>query len=174
MPVHANSKPRRRMALMVVILVAAGCAATPKPKPQADPDLLALEEERAEFRTKKRELVEQAMQLEPRYQDAFWREYAKYEADMKGYYDQRYQILKDYADNLDHLTDRTAEDLAERSLDNLERRLSLYRKHFDAMRKATSALVAARFLQLENRLNLLADLKITSEAPAVPVDGEQQ
>lgn len=159
-------------ALFVAVL--AGCAG---PKPLApvsanDPDFKALEAERAQFREKKIALVKKAMELDPSENDAFWREYYQYEGELKKLYDDRYVIIRDYAANYDKMTDEVADNLALRSLKLREARDDLLKKYYYRMKKATSAITAARFLQVENEIILLSDLKISGETPILPKEGE--
>lgn len=161
-------------ALFVAVL--AGCAG---PKPLApisanDPDFKALEADRARFREKKIALVKKAMELDSSENDAFWREYYQYEAELKKLYDDRYVIIRDYAANYDNMTDEIAENLALRSLKMREARNDLLKKYYYRMKKATSAITAARFLQVENEINLLSDLKISGETPILPKEGEAE
>jgi hypothetical protein len=164
-----------RSGIMALLLLSlGGCAGDSATRPETDPELKALEHDRAEFREKKRALVDQVMRLEGAEREAFWKEYDRYEADLRRYYDQRYRLVRDYAENYDRLTEKSAEDISERALRLQKLRLDIFQKYFQRMRKATSAVVAARFLQLEQRLSLLSDLKISSEAPPIPAasDGD--
>jgi len=97
-------------------------------------------------------------------------EYYAYEAELKKIYDERYSIIRDYAANYDNMNDDIADNLARRSLKIRDDRNDLFRKYYERIKKATSATIAGQFLQIENELNLLSDLKISTETPILPRD----
>lgn len=170
---EACHPPQRRLAVcLTACLLLIGCAAETPPPQDDDPEIRALEREQSRFSEKKRELVSRAIKLEPGQQNAFWQEYEQYEKELKAYYDEKYRLIRDYAKNYEIMTDETAESLAERSFKLQQRRLDLTRKYFNSIRKAVSATIAVRFLQLENRINLLSDLKIASEMPLIGLPEE--
>lgn len=155
---------------IVCAAVLAGCG-TPKPlKPISanDPEMKALDADRAKFREKKVALLKDALELSPAENDAFWREYYAYEAELKKLYDARYVIIRDYAANYENMSDDIADNLALRSLKVREDRDDLLKKFYYRIKKATSATTAARWLQIENEIILLSDLKISSETPILP------
>lgn len=160
------------VGLAVVMVVAfAGCNSVPKPLvPVAsnDPDMKELDENRAAFREKKVAVINEAMDLSPTEHDAFWREYYAYENELRKIYDQRYLVIRDYANYYDKMTNEVADNIARRSLALRDARQNLARKYYERIKKSTSAITAARFLQVENEINLLSDLKISSETPIFP------
>lgn len=163
---------RSRASLLVVCALLSGCAGEMPPPQDDDPEIVALEKEQTRFNEKKRELVARAIKLEPSQQNAFWQEYERYEGELKTYYDNKYRLIRDYARSYEVMTDETAESLAERSFKLQQHRLDLTRKYFNNIRKAVSATVAVRFLQLENQINLLSDLKIANEMPLIGLPEE--
>lgn len=150
-----------------------GCAQTPKPLTPVtanDPEMKALDADRAKYREKKVALIERALNLSSVEHDAFWKEYYAYEAELKKIYDERYSIIRDYAANYENMNNDIADNLALRSLKIREDRNDLWRKYYNRIKKATSPIIAGQFLQIENELNLLSDLKISTETPILPRD----
>lgn len=148
-----------------------GCAQTPKaltPVSANDPEMKALDADRAKYREKKVALIEKALNLSASEHDPFWKEYYAYEAELKKIYDERYSIIRDYAANYENMNDDIADNLALRSLKIREDRNDLWRKYYNRIKKATSSIIAGQFLQIENELNLLSDLKISTETPILP------
>jgi hypothetical protein len=154
------------------LLAVSGCATEPKPlSPPPSPSDAAfqkLETERARFREKKVALINEALELEPSEKDPFWGEYYAYDAELKKLYDDRYRLIRDYARNYREMTNEIADNLAQRALRGRQARDDLMRKYYYRVKKATSAITAARFIQIENEINLLSDLKISSEIPFLP------
>jgi len=168
-----NNRPLTTRRLLTATLLAAitmaGCTPQPlTPISANDPEMKALDADRAKYREKKVALIEKALNLSPSEHDAFWREYYAYEAELKKIYDQRYSIIRDYAANYDNMNEDIADNLALRSLKIRDDRNDLFRKYYNRIKKATSSLIAGQFLQIENELNLLSDLKISTETPILP------
>lgn len=169
-------RPGLRSVVFMVVLGSAlwGCASTSKQTPAADPALTALESDRAELRAEKRALINEAMMLDSSQRTPFWAEYDQYEAELKNYYDEKYLLMLDYARNYSRMSDDIAANLAERAFKLQQMRLDITRKYFDGFSKATSPTIAARFLQLENQINLLSDIQISSEMPLIPMPHEDK
>jgi hypothetical protein len=78
-------------------------------------------------------------------------------------------VIKNYSNNWASLTDLEARKLAEESLDLESRRVDLRKRYFGEFNNVLPGLMIAKFFQLEYRLDLLVDLKIASELPALMV-----
>lgn len=168
---HFGISNRLVIPSLLTALLLSACASGPKPLTPLspdDPDYKALEQDRVKFREKKIALLAEAMDLDDSEKDAFWSEYNLYEVELKKIYDDRYQLIRDYAEHYDDMTNEIADNLAERALKIREARDDLARKYYQRIKKATSAITAARFIQVENEINLLSDLKISSETPILP------
>jgi len=148
-----------------------GCATpTPSAPPMTDEAAAFVSEGRAEMREDKVVFINEAMNLnsaDPNY-DAFWHEYYPYEAELKKLNDERIQLIRDYKFNYDKMDDNTANNLAERALAIHKKRLDLLAKYYEKIKKATSAMIAARFLQVEYQISLLMDVEIASKMPMLP------
>jgi hypothetical protein len=169
---HVISRRVLSASILATVMLT-GCSLTPKPLTPIsanDPEMKALEVDRAKYREKKVALIQKALNLGPAEHDAFWREYYPYEAELKKIYDERYSIIRDYAANYENMNNEIADNLALRSLKIRDDRNALFRKYYNRIKKATSAIVAGQFLQIENELNLLSDLKISTETPILPRD----
>lgn len=158
-------------ASLLASALLSGCQMTPKPLTPIsanDPEMKALDADREKYREKKVALIEKALNLTPAEHDAFWREYYPYEAELTKIYDERYRIIRDYAANYENMNNDIADNLALRSLKIRDDRNDLFRKYYNRIKKATSPIIAGQFLQIENELNLLSDLKISTETPILP------
>lgn len=154
-----------------LVLLLGGCAQTPKPLTPIsanDPEMKALDADRAKYREKKVALIEKALNLSASEHDAFWKEYYAYEAELKKVYDDRYRVIRDYAANYENMNNDIADNLALRSLKIRDDRNELWRKYYNRIKAVTSPIIAGQFLQIENELNLLTDLKISTETPILP------
>jgi hypothetical protein len=122
---------------------------------------------RADLRSDKIEVITAAMQFNDKDRDAFWPLYKKYEAEESKLNDERIQVIKAYSESWARLTDVEAKDLAQKSLDLESRRADLRKRYFAHFNKVLPGVIVAKFFQLEYRLDLLVDLKIASELPAL-------
>jgi hypothetical protein len=155
----------------VMGILLTGCATkTPSAPPLSDEAATFIAEGRAEMREDKVVFINEAMNLEqgdPNY-DAFWHEYYQYEAALKKLNDERLQLIRDYQFNYNKIDDNIANNLAERALNNHKKRLDLLASYYEKIKKATSPLIAARFLQVEYEISLLFDAEIASNTPLLP------
>jgi hypothetical protein len=170
--VHNESiKKKMTSSLWLVPVMGAlltGCATkTPSAPPMTDEAAAFVSYGRAEMREDKVVLINEAMGLtssDPNY-DAFWHEYYPYEAELKKLNDERLQLIRDYQFNYDKMDDNIANNLAERALTIHKKRLDLLAKYYEKIKQATSAVVAARFLQVEYQISLILDVEIASKMP---------
>ncbi|HEY8159075.1 MAG TPA: hypothetical protein VIF10_10275 [Methylobacter sp.] len=155
-------------AVAVMGALLTGCATeTPKAPPMSDKTAAYVEYARADIRQDKVVTVNQAMKLDqndPNY-NAFWHEYYPYEAELKKINDERLALIRDYKFNLNNMTDDTANSLAKRAIAIREKKLELLKEYYKKIKKATSPIIAAKFLQVEYEIGLLLDLEIASDMP---------
>ena len=148
-----------------------GCATKiPSAPPMTDEAAAFVSEGRAEMREDKVVFINEAMNLnsaDPNY-DAFWHEYYQYEAELKKINDQRIQLIRDYKFNYDKMDDKIANNLAERALTLHKKKLDLLHNYYEKIKKATSPMIAARFVQVEYQISLLMDVEIASKMPMLP------
>ena len=153
--------------LTAFVLSAAALAAAPAPdhhEEEQDIEQL-IELMRKDVRAEKADIVAKTMELDAEQAAAFWPVYEKYEAEGKALGDERLAIITDYAEHFEALTDEKAKDLITRSiaLEGKEHALKeRYLKEFLAVLPAT---VVARFFQVDNRINTLIDLELSSQIP---------
>jgi hypothetical protein len=122
---------------------------------------------RADMRAKHAELIAKVMGFSEKETEAFWPVFRDYERDLMKLNDERLQIVKEYAQYYESLTEKKADELAERSLDWQAARVKLMRNYYKKFSKALSPKMAAKFLQVENQIWMLMDVQIASELPLV-------
>jgi hypothetical protein len=159
-------------ALMMMLLVAGfvGSAVAQQPADTTlDYEINAL---RADLRADKADIVKEAMGLKPAEADAFWSVYKRYDAETAALNDQLVKLIKEYAAKFGNIKDPEAAALTQKALDIQGKRIDLKKKYFPEFAKATSATTAAKFYQVEHRLELLFNLKLASEIPGIWVQSE--
>jgi len=122
---------------------------------------------KSDMRTEKVAVITEALQLTSEESSAFWPIHREYELELSKIVDDRIELIKDYAQHYDNLTNEKAKELAKTVFELEKRRTKLKKKYFKKFEKAVSAVVAAKFIQIENQINLLVDLQIASELPLI-------
>jgi hypothetical protein len=122
---------------------------------------------KSDLRTQKVAVLTEAMRFTDEGSTAFWPIHREYELELSKIIDDRIELIKDYAQNYDNLTNEKAKEIAGKVFDLEKRRTKLKKKYFKKFEKALSAVVAAKFVQVENQINLLIDLQIASELPLI-------
>ncbi|MDF0666041.1 MAG: hypothetical protein P0119_08210 [Nitrospira sp.] len=117
---------------------------------------------RADLRTKKMQLIADRMQFTRDEADIFWPLYRKYEVESAAINDKKIAVMEDYRKSYESLSDAGAKDLARRVFEVDQMTLDLRKKAFEEIAKALSPKTAARFLQLERRLQQLVDVQLAS------------
>jgi hypothetical protein len=117
----------------------------------------------------KQELVKEYMKLEGPQAAAFEKVYDAYETERKVLGKKRIQLINDYANNYETLSDAKADELVKATLKNNIAYENLYLKYYGVATKAVGSINAAKFIQLENALQTAIKSEIQD---AIPFIGE--
>lgn len=122
---------------------------------------------RSDIRTKKMTLIAERMEFSGKEADAFWPIYRKYDVELSAINDKKIALLKEYLQSHKTLDDAKAKEITQGVFDVDQRTLDLRKKYFEEMSGAVSPKTAARFLQLERRIQQLVDVQIASQYPVI-------
>jgi uncharacterized membrane protein len=122
---------------------------------------------RSNIRAEKTTLVSENMKLTEAEAKGFWPVYQDYETDLSKLNDKKVALIKEYVNTYDHVTDAEAKSLTERNLALEKQKLDLKGLYFNRLSKVVSPKTAARFLQVDNRIDLLLNVQLASEIPMV-------
>jgi hypothetical protein len=120
---------------------------------------------RSDLQTQRTAVVTDEMKLTDDQGKVFWPLYREYANKQQVIGDQRVSLIKDYANSYSTIDDATADGLAKRQLKFEQDRLQLQSSYYPKFKKAVGAKQAAKFLQIDNRLNMLIDLQLASSIP---------
>jgi len=166
--------------IAVVMVVSIGLLARSSPSPQSsspqtptssqqnpgptdqDIDLL-----RKDIRSQKKQMIAANMKLTDKEAEQFWPIYDQYTAELVKINDQKYAVIKQYAQNYDTLTDDQAVTLTRQALEVDGSVAQLRQKYIPLFRKVISGKKTATFFQLDRRLVMLIDLQLASQIPLV-------
>ena len=131
---------------------------------QIDQDIDLL---RKDIRSQKKQLIAANVPLTDAEAQKFWPVYDQYTAELVTIHNDKYQLIKEYAQSYDTMTDAKANQLATLVFDLENQRDALKKSYYEQFRTALGGIIAARWLQVENQLLMVVDLQIASSLPIV-------
>ncbi len=121
---------------------------------------------KSDVKTQRRALVTAAMDFSEEEAQKFWPVCKDYEFEVDKLIDAEIGLFKEYAENYNEMSDKKADELVEKMMKIDNDQLSLKKKFYDKFKKALTAKRAAKFLQVDNRLDLMISLQ---KAEMIPV-----
>jgi Spy/CpxP family protein refolding chaperone len=132
--------------------------------PLTDDDIALL---RADIQADKTDVITKTMQFTEAQSKAFWPLYREYANEQQKIGDQRVSLIKDYAAHFDSIDDAAANDFMMRFLKYDKDNHDLRAKYYPKFKEAVGARQAAKFFQVDNRLNLLVNLQLARLVPII-------
>lgn len=158
---------KMRLAVMLTFLMVAWGAeaqTTTTDQSGTDTDIALL---RSNVQANKTDIVAHTMQLNDTEAKAFWPLYREYANKQQTIGDQRVSLIKDYADSYDTMDNAKADGLMDRLIKFYNERNQLRVEYYPRFKSAIGAKQAAKFFQVDNRLDLIIDLQISSAIPII-------
>ena len=118
----------------------------------------------------KKELITSNLRLTDSESTRLWQVYEQYSADVSKINDTRTAILKEYSEEYDTLTDDRADNLIRRWLETDIEQAKLRQRFAAIFRRVLPGKKAATFLQLERRISMMMDVRLTSGLPLAQSD----
>jgi hypothetical protein len=122
---------------------------------------------RKDLRSEKKQLIATHLKLTDAEAAKFWPLYDQYSAEMAKLGDQKYALIKEYAQNFGSLTDEQAQSLTKPSLGLDEAIAQLRIKFVPIINSVLLGTKTATFFQLDRRITGLIDLQVASQIPLV-------
>jgi len=159
-------KEVRLIVMLTVLLGVSSAIAQTSTTDQSgtDTDIALL---RSDVQAQKTDVIAHTMQFNDTDAKAFWPIYREYANKQQVIGDQRVSAIKDYGAQYDTLTDAQADALMARMLKFDKARSDLRADYYPKFKKAIGAKQAAKFIQVDNRLNLLVDLQLANAIPII-------
>lgn len=132
-----------------------------------------IEQLKSEIKADKKALITETMAFTEKESQAFWPIYTDFEYELDKLSSKRISNIKDFAANYDSLTDAKADELIKNSFSFQEDRLSLNKKYYKKFAEALTPTVAAKYMQLENQIQLILDLSIAANLPLAKKPGNE-
>lgn len=154
---------RMTLACLLGLVVFTGLATIPG-NAVADTEQY-LELVRQDLVTTKVAYMTEGMDLTDEQGTIFWPIYREYLTKLSAIGDRRLENIKDYASHFEAMTDEKASEILKNSFKMRKDYNSLLEKTAKNVSKELDPITAARFVQVENTLNLLIDLQLAGEIP---------
>ena len=103
----------------------------------------------AAFGMEKKAMVAEFVQLDATQKDAFWKLYDEYETQRKTYGKQRIDLLLEYNNTYEKMTNETADAWMNKALDLSKKTDALLLSYYKKVKKATNPINALQFYQVE-------------------------
>ena len=123
---------------------------------------------RQDLQKQKDQIITDTMTFTDSESTGFWPIYREYASEQRAIAAKRFDLVIDYAKSLEKMDDNKARDLSQRLFAVDDETLALRKKYYPRFEKALGAKRAAKFYQVDNRLNLMITYQLTSEVPLIP------
>jgi hypothetical protein len=127
----------------------------------------AIEQLRKDTRAEVTDIIAGTMEFTSDEAAKFWPLYKKYEEQRKAVGDEKVALIKDYAANYQTMTDAKAKELLDRLVSVEDKGTAAKRQFVQELEKVLPPKTVARYYQVDNRIELLANLTLASEIPLV-------
>ena len=159
--------------MMRMLAIAAGlslgwCAAVAQ-----DGDMEATFEMVRSFMEAEREvMIEEELRLTDAEAEGFWPIYESYRAEIDALQNRYADMIEEYADNYDALSEGMAQRIVDEYFEIENGLLAVREAYVERFTEVLSIQKLARFYQMENRIDNVADLALMREIPLIDVPGQ--
>ncbi len=125
---------------------------------------------RSLIQTERQAITAKNLELTEAEAEEFWPAFRAYRGELTKLGDRALAMIKSYAEayNADSMTDAKADALIKEYLSIEEAELKLKKRWWKKFRKILSARKAARYFQLENKLDAVVDVDLADQIPLIP------
>ncbi len=163
-----------RMSL-ITIWVALGCGISAAQEIESDASMEATYEMLRGFMSAEREtMIAEELRLSAAERDGFWPLYDAYRTEIEEIQDRYAALIADYAANYGALSDELAEHLIGEYFAVKRDTLDVREDYVNRFTDVLSIQKLARFYQIENRIDNVADLMLMRQIPLTDVAGPVQ
>jgi hypothetical protein len=117
------------------------------------------------FGMEKKQMVAEFVKVDAAQKDAFWKLYDEYETARKDLGKKRIDLLNQYAENYNKMTNEFADSWAKQVLDMSKKTDALIVTYYNKIKKVTNPVVALQFWQVEGYILSGIRLSILEEIP---------
>ena len=159
----------RMLAIAAGLVLGSGIAAA------QDADMEATFEMVRGFMENEREtMIEEELRLTDAEAEGFWPIYEAYRAEIDVLQSRYADLISEYAENYDALSDETAQHIVDEYFEIENGLLAVREAYVERFTEILSIQKTTRFYQIENRIDNVADLALMREIPLIDVPGRVQ
>jgi len=151
--------------LVFIVLVTVLLGALPTVAQVSDTDYL--QQLRADIQADRQALVAASLGLTEEEGQAFWPVYRQYRSDMAKVGDRMQTLIQDFAEIWDIATEEQAKTMVNEMLDIQRDELKVRKSHLSKFRKVLPEVKVARFLQIENKIDVIVRLGLADSIPLI-------
>ena len=122
---------------------------------------------RADLRAQRKQIMAENMTLTADEATKFWPIFDQYRKEAIKPNDERWAVIKEYADNYGTMTDAQAQDYMKRSTAVDQQLLALRMRYVPIFEKVISAKKTALWYQIDRRVDLLINLQLSAQIPMI-------
>ncbi len=148
------------LLLLVVVFTAPAWA-------QSDTDYIEME--RTVLKTERKAVVTDAMQFTDEEAKVFWPLYNEYTAEVYKIQTENLDIILDYAENYETMSDEKADELMLRTFKVTDELVKLKKAYYKKFKKILASGRVVRFFQIDNKINALISAEMALEIPLVEI-----
>jgi hypothetical protein len=138
-----------------------------KPASAQDPTDEDIKLFRKDLRSLRKQIIAANMVLSDKEAEQFWPLFEQYTQELVAKQDQKYAVLKEYAQDYTTMTGAQAEKYIRGRAAVEQAMLQVRLKYFPLFQKVLSGKSTALFFQLDWRLGLIMDLQLASQTPLI-------
>lgn len=129
-----------------------------------------LEVMRSALKTEKKAMIAEVMTLSQEETDLFWPLYNEFQGKLYETNTKYVKIVNEFAENFDNMTDEKAADLLSRVMSYDTEILKLKKSYTKKFSKILPATKVLRYMQAENKIDVLIDYEMASSVPLLEVE----
>ena len=154
---------RLGVALTLAVVLTTGLLATAASAQDQNDQYVELL--RQDLRTNVTAVMTESMALTSAQGEVFWPIFREYQHKVSELGDKRLALIKDYAASYESMDGDIAADIMKKWFKQEKEQLKLLEKAAKKIAKELDPVVAARFVQVDNAMNMIVDLQLASEIP---------
>ena len=154
-------------AIMAAWILAFALVAAPVCAQEKKADASNMEILREKIKADKKLVVAANMDLTEAEAKAFWPIYQEYQTKLTKINERMLKLIVNYAENYKSMTNEIAQKLLKESMAVEKERVTLKEQYFPKFQKAVPAIKAARYFQIENKIQAAVNYELADSIPLV-------